>query len=80
MTRHVGARALEYYGPAHRLASVAGSAADVGMPTRRTGPSVSVLRGEDAPASLIDALGEPDSVRETTLEDVFVLLTGEEVE
>ena len=80
MTRHVGARALEYYGPAYRLASVSGSAADAGMPTRSTGPSVSVLRGEDAPASLIDALGEPDSVRETTLEDVFVLLTGEEVE
>ena len=80
MTSHVGARALEYYGPAHRLASVSGSAADVGMPTRSTGPSVSVLRGEDAPASLIDMLGEPDSERETTLEDVFVLLTGEEVE
>ncbi len=80
MTLHVGARALEYYGPAHRLASVSGSADAAGMPTRRTGPSVSVLRGEDAPASLIDALGEPDSVRETTLEDVFVLLTGENVE
>jgi ABC-type multidrug transport system ATPase subunit len=80
MAHHVGARALEYYGPAHRLAMVSGSAADAGMPTRSTGPSVSVLRGEDAPPSLIETLGEPDSMRETTLEDVFVLLTGEEVE
>ena len=80
MASHVGARALEYYGPAHRLAMVAEAATEAGMLTRRTGPSVSVLRGETAPRSLLDRLDEPDAVRETTLEDVFVLLTGEEVE
>lgn len=80
MASHVGARALEYYGPAHRLAMVAEAATKAGMLTRRTGPSVSVLRGETAPRSLLDRLDEPDAVRETTLEDVFVLLTGEEVE
>ena len=80
MAEHVGARALEYYGSATRLREVATAAATAGVPSRSTGPSVSLLHGEDAPPSLLDRLGEPGGVRETTLEDVFVLLTGEKVE
>ena len=50
-----------------------------GFRTRRTGPSVSVLRAEALPASLLDRLG--DGVRRpANLEDVFVLLTGERLE
>jgi lipooligosaccharide transport system ATP-binding protein len=48
------------------------------MPTRRTGPSVSVLRAEEMPPSLADELG--DGIRRAAnLEDVFVALTGEVV-
>jgi hypothetical protein len=40
---------------------------------------VSILRAEGAPTALVDELG--DGVRRgTTLEDVFVLLTGERLE
>ncbi len=73
---HVGSRATEYYGPPQRLASIEQTAQDRGLATRRTGPSIAVLRSEEAPDDLLDELG--DGVhRAATLEDVFVLLTGE---
>ena len=80
MRTHAGERAWEYYGPEHRLREVAQAAARAGVPSRSTGPSVSVLRAEQAPPSLRADLGEPGHERDTTLEDVFVLLTGESVE
>lgn len=80
ITTHAGQTALEYYGPPHRLADIAELARAWGLPTRSAGPSVSLLAGEHVPDSLRDRLGEPGVVRETTLEDVFVLLTGENVE
>jgi lipooligosaccharide transport system ATP-binding protein len=76
---HAGSRVLEVYGPPSRLLEVERVAASAGLPTRRTGPAVAVLRAEAAPAAVTDAL--PDAVvRPSTLEDVFVLLTGEKVE
>ena len=69
---HAGAEALEVYGPRTRLSEVEGIAASRGWRTRRTGTSVSVL----------DADGDTDldgERRITNLEDVFVLLTGEEI-
>jgi lipooligosaccharide transport system ATP-binding protein len=70
---------LEVYGPPLRLLEVEQVAASAGLPTRRTGPAVAVLRAEHAPAAVTEAL--PDAVaRPSTLEDVFVLLTGEKVE
>jgi len=80
MDAHVGRRAFEYFGPPARLHEVTEVAREAGSPTRRTGPSVSLLRGEQVPDSLRSRLGEPSAVRETTLEDVFVLLTGGSVE
>lgn len=80
MDTHVGQRAWEYYGPPDRLREVAERAGAVGLPSRSTGPSVSVLRSEQMPPELRAGIGEPGAVRETTLEDVFVLLTGETVE
>jgi lipooligosaccharide transport system ATP-binding protein len=75
---HAGRIALEYYGSPARLVEVEARAATAQLPTRRTGPSVSVLRAEDAPpsfrADLADGVERP-----TNLEDVFVALTGEEV-
>jgi lipooligosaccharide transport system ATP-binding protein len=79
LAAHAGTEALEYYGPPARLEQVERLARAAGFPTRRTGPSVSILRAEGAPTALVDELG--DGVRRgTTLEDVFVLLTGERLE
>jgi lipooligosaccharide transport system ATP-binding protein len=71
---HVGREVLEVYGPPARLAQVEAHAAADGLRTRRTGTSVALLGIEGRNGDLPD--GER---RATTLEDVFVLLTGEEV-
>ncbi|HEX4363049.1 MAG TPA: ABC transporter ATP-binding protein [Solirubrobacteraceae bacterium] len=71
---HAGREVLEVYGPPARLAEVEASAAQGGLRTRRTGTSVALLGVEGRNGDLPD--GER---RSTTLEDVFVLLTGEEV-
>ncbi|WP_267594127.1 ABC transporter ATP-binding protein [Carbonactinospora thermoautotrophica] len=79
LDKYAGREAVEYYGPPPRLAEVEQRAQAAGLPTRRSGPAVSVLRAEDMPASLAAALG--DGVRRASnLEDVFVALTGETVE
>ena len=78
VAEHVGRQVLEVHGPPPRLAEVEQIARDAGLPTRRTGPAVAVLRVEDAhavAAHLSDAVARP-----ANLEDVFVLLTGEKVE
>jgi lipooligosaccharide transport system ATP-binding protein len=69
---HAGREALEVYGPPARLMEVEGLARERGWRTRRTGTSVSVLHSNGAG----DLEGER---RVTNLEDVFVLLTGEEI-
>ena len=66
--------ALEVYGPPARLAEVEAEAGESGLRTRRTGTSVSIL-GVDG-ANGFAAEGER---RPANLEDVFVLLTGEEI-
>ena len=73
VAQYAGREALEVYGPPGRLAEVEEEASAAGLRTRRTGTSVSILavdgrksfEGERRPANL---------------EDVFVLLTGEEIE
>lgn len=74
--QHAGATALEVYGRPARLAEVELLARETGLPTRRTGPSVSVLRAETLPPSVRAQLSGAVE-RSTNLEDVFVLLTGE---
>jgi lipooligosaccharide transport system ATP-binding protein len=71
---HAGREAIEVYGPPARLAEVEAEARARGTRTRRTGTSVSLLAAERLNGDAPD--GER---RATTLEDVFVLLTGEEV-
>jgi lipooligosaccharide transport system ATP-binding protein len=79
VAEHVGSRVLEVYGPPSRLREVEQVARTAGLPTRRTGPAVAVLRAEGAGESVSAQL--PDAVaRPANLEDVFVLLTGEKVE
>ncbi|MFL6071628.1 MAG: ABC transporter ATP-binding protein [Actinomycetes bacterium] len=73
---YVGSRATEFYGSPARLADLEAVAQKAGLATRRTGPSITVLRSEDADQGLLAELG--DGVhRKANLEDVFVLLTGE---
>ncbi len=73
---HVGTRATEFYGPPDKLAAIEQSAQEQGLATRRTGPSIAILRSEEVQSDLLAEFG--DGVhRAATLEDVFVLLTGE---
>jgi len=71
---HAGREVLEVYGPPKRLAEVESEATASGLKTRRTGTSVSIL-GLDGR----NGLGFDGERRQATLEDVFVLLTGEEI-
>jgi lipooligosaccharide transport system ATP-binding protein len=79
VAENAGVEALELYGPPDRLARVEALVQPLGFATRRTGPSVSVLRAEALPPHALDELA--DGVRRpANLEDVFVLLTGERLE
>jgi lipooligosaccharide transport system ATP-binding protein len=73
IAEHAGPVAIEVYGSPTRLHEVEGLARERGWRTRRTGTSISILQANGAAAELD---GEP---RVTNLEDVFVLLTGEEI-
>jgi ABC-type multidrug transport system ATPase subunit len=79
VTEHAGVEALEFYGPPDTLSRIEDTVRAEGFVTRRTGPSVSVLRAEALPQSLVDRLGG-GTRRASNLEDVFVLLTGERLE
>lgn len=72
---YAGEHAWEVYGPPDMLEDVERVARAAGRPTRRTGTSVSVLGGDSAPEGYADAARQ----RTSNLEDVFVLLTGEEI-
>jgi lipooligosaccharide transport system ATP-binding protein len=67
---HAGSEVLEVYGGPSRLAEVEAEAAAKGLSTRRTGTSIAVLGTAD---------GFDGERRQANLEDVFVLLTGEEI-
>jgi lipooligosaccharide transport system ATP-binding protein len=72
ITEYAGSEAIEVYGPPARLSEVEAIAQASGWRTRRTGTSVSVLHSNGA--ADLEGLR-----RVTNLEDVFVLLTGEEI-
>ncbi len=72
IAEHAGTEALEVYGPPDRLFEVEAIARERGWTTRRTGTSVSILHVNG------DA-GLDGERRVTNLEDVFVVLTGEEI-
>jgi lipooligosaccharide transport system ATP-binding protein len=71
---HAGHEVLEVYGPPARLAEVEAEAGAAGMRTRRTGTSVSILGVDRKNGFRMDGERRP-----ANLEDVFVLLTGEEI-
>ncbi len=71
---HAGHEVVEVYGSAARLAEVEAEAGAAGLRTRRTGTSISILGADGANGSPIEGERRP-----ANLEDVFVLLTGEEI-
>ena len=74
VVQHAGRQAVEVYGPPQRLREVEDDARSRGWATRRTGTSVTLLRAET-----LDGHAPDGERRPANLEDVFVLLTGEEV-
>jgi lipooligosaccharide transport system ATP-binding protein len=73
--RHAGSQAVEVYGSPTRLSEVESHARSRGWSTRRTGTSIAILGGGNGHGN-VDIEGER---RVANLEDVFVLLTGEEI-
>jgi lipooligosaccharide transport system ATP-binding protein len=75
VARHAGREAVEVYGPPARLVEAELAAREAGFATRRTGTSISVLGIEEGDGRVPEGERRP-----ANLEDVFVLLTGEEIE
>ena len=71
--RGSGSRSGDVYGSPTRLMEIEGIAFERGWRTRRTGTSVAILHANG------DSGGLDGERRVTNLEDVFVLLTGEEI-
>jgi lipooligosaccharide transport system ATP-binding protein len=74
VAEHAGREVVEVYGPPSRLAEVEAQATAAGHRTRRTGTSVTVLDSASSNGFEADGIR-----RAANLEDVFVLLTGEEI-
>jgi lipooligosaccharide transport system ATP-binding protein len=72
---HAGMQTHEVYGPPARLAEVRADAEAAGYRVRRTGTAVAILAAEMGNGGLPEGI-----TRSASLEDVFVLLTGEMVD
>jgi lipooligosaccharide transport system ATP-binding protein len=77
VAEHAGRRTAEVYGPPERLAEVRAKAGAQGLAVRPAGPAVAIVGAERATDG---AVPEDAVMRAASLEDVFVLLTGEEAE
>jgi len=77
IAEHAGRQTAEVYAPPQRLAQLRAEAEAAGLRARRAGPAIAIVGSERAANGTV-----PDDavVRAATLEDVFVLLTGEEAE
>jgi lipooligosaccharide transport system ATP-binding protein len=77
IAKHAGRETAEVYAPPQRLAELRTTAEEKGLRVRPAGPAIAIVGSEDA----VDGAVPDDAVvRAATLEDVFVLLTGEEAE
>ena len=75
IAEHAGRETAEVYGPPDRLVEARAKAEAQGLPVRPAGPAIAIVGSERA----TDGAVPPEAVRRAaTLEDVFVLLTGEE--
>ena len=77
ITKHAGAETAEVYGPPERLAEVREAAEADGLRVRPAGPAIAIVGARRGPGTTIP---EEAVWRAASLEDVFVLLTGEEAE
>jgi lipooligosaccharide transport system ATP-binding protein len=77
VAEHAGRQTAEVYGPPQRLAEVRTRAEQQGLRVRPAGPAIAIVGAERATNG---AVPEEALVRAASLEDVFVLLTGEEAE
>jgi lipooligosaccharide transport system ATP-binding protein len=72
---HAGRETHEVYGPPDRLEQLRQEGERAGWTTRRSGPALAILHAERYDGAL------PEGVRRAaSLEDAFVVLTGEEIE
>jgi lipooligosaccharide transport system ATP-binding protein len=75
--QHAGRQTAEVYAPPERLAEVRAAAEAAGLRVRPAGPAIAIVGAENATNGVVP---EDAVVRAASLEDVFVLLTGEEAE
>jgi lipooligosaccharide transport system ATP-binding protein len=77
IAEHAGTETAEVYGPPDRLAEIRAIAESEGLRVRPAGPAIAIMGAESSANGTIPE----DAVRRAaTLEDVFVVLTGEEAE
>jgi ABC-type multidrug transport system ATPase subunit len=77
VAEHAGRETAEVYAPPERLAEVRSEAEAQGLKVRPAGPAIAIVGAERA----TDGAIPPEAIRRAaSLEDVFVLLTGEEAE
>ena len=77
IVEYAGRETAEVYGPPDRLAEVRAAAEADGLRVRPAGPAIAIVGSERSANGSIP----PDAVmRAASLEDVFVILTGEEAE
>jgi lipooligosaccharide transport system ATP-binding protein len=77
IAEHAGRETAEVYAPPERLAEVRAKAEAHGLRVRPAGPAIAIVGAERA----ADGAVPPEAIRRAaSLEDVFVLLTGEEAE
>jgi lipooligosaccharide transport system ATP-binding protein len=77
IVEHAGRETAEVYAPPERLREVRANAEAVGLRVRPAGPAIAIVGSEGADDSTVP---EGAVRRAASLEDVFVLLTGEEAE
>jgi lipooligosaccharide transport system ATP-binding protein len=77
IAEHAGSQTAEVYAPPQRLAELRAEAEAAGLRVRPAGPAIAIVGSERAANGTVP---EDAVLRAATLEDVFVLLTGEEAE
>lgn len=77
IAEHAGQRTAEVYGPPDRLAEIRSQIESAGLRVRPAGPAIAIVAAERAEPGLIP---EDAVYRAGSLEDVFVMLTGEGAE
>jgi lipooligosaccharide transport system ATP-binding protein len=77
VAQHAGRETAEVYAQPERLAEVRAAAEAAGLKVRPAGPAIAIVGAEKATNGVVP----PEAIRRAaSLEDVFVLLTGEEAE